>query len=128
MFKDEIIDFLDFCNYEEWISVGGYSRKKTDEILGSRMLTFLQCSQSRWNPGRYSLLAGFVEIGETFEMAVAREVKEESGIDIDRTTVRCFSRLPTSALCHCMLQLYILCIHLFKLLLLLKQLCWLWKT
>lgn len=43
--------------------------------------------QSRWNPGRYSLLAGFVEIGETFEMAVAREVKEESGIDIDRTSV-----------------------------------------
>lgn len=49
----------------------------------------LACSQSRWNPGRYSLLAGFVEIGETFEMAVAREVKEESGIDIDQTSVRC---------------------------------------
>lgn len=45
--------------------------------------------QSRWNAGRYSLLAGFVEIGETFEMAVAREVKEESGITVDVASVRC---------------------------------------
>jgi NAD+ diphosphatase len=45
-------------------------------------------SQGRWNPGRYSLLAGFLEIGETFEMAVVREVREESGINVDISSVR----------------------------------------
>lgn len=44
--------------------------------------------QSRWDVGRYSVLAGFVEIGESFEKAVAREVKEEAGIDIDVSSVR----------------------------------------
>jgi NAD+ diphosphatase len=33
-----------------------------------------------WPPRRYSLLAGFVEPGETLEEAVRREVLEESGI------------------------------------------------
>lgn len=32
--------------------------------------------------GRYHLIAGYVEIGETLEQAVAREVKEEVGLDI----------------------------------------------
>lgn len=34
-----------------------------------------------WPEGMYSLLAGFVEPGETLEAAVRREVKEETGID-----------------------------------------------
>jgi NAD+ diphosphatase len=33
-------------------------------------------------PGMYSTLAGFVEPGESLEMAVAREVREETGIEI----------------------------------------------
>lgn len=33
-------------------------------------------------PGRYSLIAGFVEPGETIEHAVHREVREEAGIEI----------------------------------------------
>jgi NAD+ diphosphatase len=36
----------------------------------------------RWPPGRYSLLAGFVEPGETLEDAVRREVLEESGVEL----------------------------------------------
>ena len=35
-----------------------------------------------WPEGMYSLLAGFVEPGETFEAAVRREVMEESGIEV----------------------------------------------
>lgn len=34
--------------------------------------------------GRFSLVAGFVEPGETIEHAVQREVKEEAGIEISR--------------------------------------------
>ena len=33
-------------------------------------------------PGLYSLIAGFVEAGENLEAAVAREVREEAGIEI----------------------------------------------
>ena len=35
-----------------------------------------------WPPGRMSVLAGFVEPGETLQQAVAREVREEVGIDV----------------------------------------------
>ncbi len=38
--------------------------------------------QAAWPPGRYSTLAGFVEPGESLEDAVAREVHEESGIEV----------------------------------------------
>ncbi len=36
--------------------------------------------QKSWAPGMYSAIAGFMEPGETMEQAVAREVKEETGI------------------------------------------------
>lgn len=39
-------------------------------------------ANSRWRGTRYSLLAGFVEPGETFEEAAGREVLEESGVPI----------------------------------------------
>jgi NAD+ diphosphatase len=35
-----------------------------------------------WAPGRYSLIAGFVDNGESLEGAVYREVKEEVGVDV----------------------------------------------
>ena len=35
-----------------------------------------------WPPRRYSALAGFVEPGESLEEAVAREVAEESGVEV----------------------------------------------
>jgi NAD+ diphosphatase len=51
-----------------------------DEILLGR--------QKIWPPGMYSVLAGFVEPGETLEQAVAREVFEEAGIEIEDVRYR----------------------------------------
>jgi len=39
-------------------------------------------SNAMWEANRYSLLAGFVEPGESFESAVVREVFEESGMRV----------------------------------------------
>lgn len=39
--------------------------------------------QSSWPNGFYSLVAGFVESGETLEECVVREVREETGVEID---------------------------------------------
>lgn len=52
--------------------------RKKDEILLAR--------SERFEEGLYSVLAGFVEPGETLEGAVSREVKEEVGISISDIT------------------------------------------
>jgi NAD+ diphosphatase len=39
--------------------------------------------QASWPAGRYSTIAGFVEPGESLEDAVAREVFEETGVQVD---------------------------------------------
>jgi NAD+ diphosphatase len=42
----------------------------------------LLARKREWAPGRYALVAGFVDNGESLEGAVAREVKEEVGVDV----------------------------------------------
>ena len=39
-------------------------------------------SQGTWEHNRWSILAGFVEAGESLEAAVVREMKEECGLDV----------------------------------------------
>jgi NAD+ diphosphatase len=48
--------------------------------------------QPHYPPGRYSALAGFIEVGEAIEDAVVREIKEEAGIDV--TDVRYVASQP----------------------------------
>ncbi len=40
--------------------------------------------RAEWTEGWYSTLAGFVEAGESAEMALRREMREEAGVDVDR--------------------------------------------
>ena len=53
---------------------------RNDEIL--------LATNARFKPGMYSVLAGFVEAGETVEDAIAREVREEVNIEV--TNIRYF--------------------------------------
>jgi len=48
--------------------------------------------QAVWAPGRFSILAGFVEPGESAEAAVAREVAEEVGLTV--TDIRYVTSQP----------------------------------
>jgi NAD+ diphosphatase len=76
---------------------GGYTRRCTQEACGQVhfprvdpaiivLVTYgtrcLLGRQASWPQGRYSNIAGFVEPGESLETAVAREVWEETGIEI----------------------------------------------
>jgi NAD+ diphosphatase len=42
--------------------------------------------QPSWAPGRYSVFAGFVEMGESLEQAVRREMAEEVGLELTGIT------------------------------------------
>ncbi|MGC6400066.1 NAD(+) diphosphatase [Sphingomonas sp. FW199] len=58
---------------------------RTDPVvimLAERGDRVLLGRQPSWPPGRWSALAGFVEVGETIEEAVRRETMEEAGISI----------------------------------------------
>jgi NAD+ diphosphatase len=68
---------------------------RTDPVVIMLAVSGERCllgRQSRFPPGMWSCLAGFVEPGETIEAAVRREVREEAGIDCDE--VRYFASQP----------------------------------
>ena len=77
---------------------GGHIRQCVNESCGHRMFPrtdpavitlvvhpdgdkILLGRQSRWPEGMYSVVAGFVEPGESLEECVMREIKEETGIE-----------------------------------------------
>lgn len=55
---------------------------------------FLLGRKASWKYGRYSLLAGFVEVGETLETACMREIKEESDVSLDPSSIEYHSSQP----------------------------------
>ncbi|MEQ1755262.1 MAG: NAD(+) diphosphatase [Micropepsaceae bacterium] len=73
--------FCEACNTEHF--------PRTDPVVIMLALNGDTCLLGRgakWPTGFYSALAGFIEPGETIEEAVARELKEESGITIDQVS------------------------------------------
>jgi NAD+ diphosphatase len=64
---------------------GTHHHPRTDPVVimlvtdGDRVLLG---RQRAWPAGRYSALAGFVEPGESLEEAVAREIREEAGVEV----------------------------------------------
>ncbi|MDD5285931.1 MAG: NAD(+) diphosphatase [Desulfuromonadaceae bacterium] len=55
-------------------------------VLVKRGNELLLTRKTEWQPGRYSLVAGFLDMGESLEECAIREVREETGIEI--TNVR----------------------------------------
>jgi NAD+ diphosphatase len=58
---------------------------RTDPVVIVRVVDgdrLLLGRQPSWDPGRFSVLAGFVEPGETLEEAVRREIREESCVEV----------------------------------------------
>jgi NAD+ diphosphatase len=64
---------------------GAHHFPRTDPVVivrvtdGTRLLLG---RKARWPEGRYSVLAGFVEPGESLEDAVRREIGEEAGVEV----------------------------------------------
>jgi len=58
---------------------------------GSRCLL---ARNSRWPEGRFSTLSGFVEFGETLEECIAREVAEETGAVVKRSSIKFVGSQP----------------------------------
>ena len=55
-------------------------------VLVRRDEELLLVRNAQWPAGRYSLAAGFLGLGESLEECAAREVKEETGVDITDIT------------------------------------------
>ena len=51
-------------------------------VLIRRGSEFLLVRKPEWAPGRFSLVAGFVDFGESLEECVEREVLEETGLKV----------------------------------------------
>lgn len=67
-------------------SCGGQHFPRTDPVvimLVTNGNSILLGRSPGWPDGMYSLLAGFVEPGETLETAVKREVAEETGVQVE---------------------------------------------
>lgn len=52
-------------------------------VIVQRPGEVLLTRKAQWAPNRYSLIAGFVDVGECLEEAVIREVREETGVEVD---------------------------------------------
>lgn len=87
--------FCSKCGAASEVAMGGWQRicptckahhfPRTDPVvimLITRGNSVLMGRSPGWPEGMYSLLAGFVEPGETLEAAVRREVFEESGVRV----------------------------------------------
>jgi len=76
---------------------GGLQRPRTDPCVIMLVATPDQCLLGRkaeWQPGLYSTLAGFVDFGESLEEAVLREVREESAVLVDASSLRYHASQP----------------------------------
>ena len=67
----------------QFTTISGVDEMTSSSGAGSSQITFLPLARkAEWAPGRYALVAGFVDNGESLEGCVRREVKEEVGVEV----------------------------------------------
>lgn len=84
-----------YCGHEmhpsktEWASLCGHCRQRYYPQIAPCIIVairrgkeILLAQHTKHRNGIYTVLAGFVEVGETLEQTVAREVMEESGLKV----------------------------------------------
>src|SRR5690606_2600872 len=59
-----------------------------------RERTCLLAHNANFTEGLYSVIAGFIEPGETAEQALVREIREETGIEVERLEYICRQPWP----------------------------------
>ena len=69
--------FCSSCGYEHFPAIHPCSI-----VLVRRDDQFLLVRKKEWAAGRYGLVAGFLDMGESLEECAIREVREETGIEI----------------------------------------------
>ncbi|MDO5722916.1 MAG: NAD(+) diphosphatase [Flaviflexus sp.] len=73
-------------------SCGAITYPRTDPCvimaIRDRAGRILLGRNAAWPQGRYSVIAGFIEAGESLEHAVRREVREETGIEVGEVAYR----------------------------------------
>jgi NAD+ diphosphatase len=89
--------FCGVCGSPTFSTEGGHARVCSNDHCGAHhfprtdpaIIVLVRCGErallgrkSIWREGQYSTIAGFVEPGESIEAAVAREVWEETGVEI----------------------------------------------
>jgi NAD+ diphosphatase len=74
---EELVAVCTACGYEQYPRV---SPAMICAVVRDGQILLAQ--NARYRGGRYSVLAGFVESGESLEECVAREVMEETGISV----------------------------------------------
>jgi len=67
------------CGYEHYPHLHPATITMVRDTKRQRVLL---ARKAEWAPGRYALVAGFVDNGESLEGCVRREVKEEVGVDV----------------------------------------------
>ena len=68
------------CGYEHYPHLHPCTITLVRDTKRGRVLL---ARKAEWAPGRYALVAGFVDNGESLEGCVRREVKEEVGVEVD---------------------------------------------
>jgi 8-oxo-dGTP pyrophosphatase MutT (NUDIX family) len=51
-------------------------------VIDNKVLLFKRSPEETTNPGKYGMLGGHIEKGETPEEALRREIKEEAGVEL----------------------------------------------
>lgn len=72
------------CGHSVWPRIAPCVIALVLDAAGRLLLT----RKAEWPAGRYGLVAGFVEPGETLEQCVARECREETGVEVEAVTYR----------------------------------------